>query len=237
MHLKTLRCHIEDYDNTQVRVDGVVTAIDSNTAYIEDYDEETGLYFGIPVYYAFQTGEILTILSVGNRVSVYGTLTYYDAGKSYLITGVSYNSSDPNDETNTLLIGTGYEAAFAETKASDIVSGKFSESVVSDEGNETIEMDYGEAIMSTSVTVSNLKVISIYTTGNGGDSDGAMTIICEADDGTSITVRTSVLKDENGNTVTQDSYIGKTITVKGIIDWYNNYQIKCFDVEWIAIVT
>ena len=66
---------------------------------------------------------------------------------------------------------------------------------------------------------------------------------CQAPDGTVITVRTEVLK-ENGVIVTQDRYVGKTITVKGLIERYvpnadkpdnYQYQIKCYQVEQIII--
>ena len=48
-------------------------------------------------------------------------------------------------------------------------------------------------------------------------------------DGRQITVRTDVLTDENGATVTEDEFVGKTIDVRGIVDYYSDrdvYQVK-----------
>lgn len=237
--LKELRCHMSDYLQKTVRVEGVVTAQFSNSVYIEEYDADTGLYFGMAVYYGFQSGKIVEVLSIGNRVNVVGGVTEFQG--TYQISGVSHNEFRPQDPTNTTVVSEGNSAAFAETSAKDIVSGKIDVNfdVEDEEGNpkvETINLNYGEAIMSTSVTVSNLKVVSIYTTDNGGSSDGAMSIKCQAEDGTTITIRTEVLT-ENGQLVKQDRYEGKVITVRGIIDYYNgSYQVACHRVDYITIV-
>lgn len=64
-----------------------------------------------------------------------------------------------------------------------------------------------------------------------------MTMSCTAPDGTEITVRTAVLTDGNGKTVTADVYEGKTITVKGIVDLYDgSYQIRVFSANDIVTV-
>ena len=56
-------------------------------------------------------------------------------------------------------------------------------------------------------------------------------------DGYRIAVRTTVLYDEDGELVKQGRYVGKTINVKGIVDYYNgDYQIKVFNEEDIEIV-
>jgi DNA/RNA endonuclease YhcR with UshA esterase domain len=49
-------------------------------------------------------------------------------------------------------------------------------------------------------------------------------------------VRTVVLTDGNGNLVTEDAYLGKTIDVRGIVDYFKgDYQIKVFSVNDITI--
>jgi DNA/RNA endonuclease YhcR with UshA esterase domain len=49
-------------------------------------------------------------------------------------------------------------------------------------------------------------------------------------------VRTTILKDANGNIITEKDFIGKTIDVKGIVDYYNgSYQIKVFSMKDITI--
>ena len=84
--------------------------------------------------------------------------------------------------------------------------------------------------------MNSLTVKSIYTTDNDDSSSkGAMTLTCEAQDGTTVTVRTVVLYDENGKLVTEDAYEGKVINVKGLIDYYSgSYQIKVFKVSDIT---
>ena len=48
--LKELKTNIESYKDKTVGFEGVVVRNSGNTAYVEEYDEETGLYFGIQVY-------------------------------------------------------------------------------------------------------------------------------------------------------------------------------------------
>ena len=222
MTLKELRCHLTDYIQKSVRVEGVVTAKYSNTAYIEDKDEETGLYFGISVFYGntAYTSALEGLLAIGSRVCVIGSVTEFNG--TYQLSGLEYNEFRPNPDTNSSLVSPGHSAAFVETSAKDIVSGKVEVKFETedDEGElkvETVNLDYAEAIMSTTVTVSNLKVLRVRPTDNGGKSDGALSIYCQAEDGTEITVRTQVLTDENGKIITADKYEGKVITVKGLV--------------------
>jgi hypothetical protein len=47
---------------------------------------------------------------------------------------------------------------------------------------------------------------------------------------------TAVLKDAEGNLITEDAYAGKTIDVKGIVDCYNgSYQIKVLSADDITV--
>ena len=49
-------------------------------------------------------------------------------------------------------------------------------------------------------------------------------------------MRTAVLRDSEGKLITQDAYLGKTIDVRGIIDYYDGeYQIKVFTPDQITI--
>ena len=51
-----------------------------------------------------------------------------------------------------------------------------------------------------------------------------------------ITIRTVPLRDESGNLITQDAYLGKTLDVKGIVDFFDGaYQIKVFTPDNIII--
>jgi hypothetical protein len=65
-----------------------------------------------------------------------------------------------------------------------------------------------------------------------------MTLYCQAPDGTSISIRTEALYDENGTLINDTAYIGKTIDVIGIVDYYktaNLYQIKVLTPSYITI--
>jgi hypothetical protein len=89
--------------------------------------------------------------------------------------------------------------------------------------------------MSTSISMKNLRVVDTYTTHNGGNSDGAMTLTCDAN-GTQIDVRTVVLYDDNGKLITADKYANKTIDVIGIVDYFSGeYQIKVFSYKDITV--
>ena len=81
----------------------------------------------------------------------------------------------------------------------------------------------------------HIKVVDIYTTNNGGDSDGAMTLTCKSGD-SFVDVRTIVLRKENGDLYTESDFMGKTIDVKGIVDYFSGaYQIKVFTPDDITI--
>ena len=84
--------------------------------------------------------------------------------------------------------------------------------------------------------MNGLKVVKTYTTDNEeSSSNGAITITCKVGDIT-IDVRTTVLRDAEGNVVTEDLFYGKTIDAKGVIDCFQGtYQIKVFSLEDIVI--
>ena len=63
-----------------------------------------------------------------------------------------------------------------------------------------------------------------------------MTLTCERD-GVSVAVRTVPLYDENRRLITEDYYLNKVISVRGIVDYYSgSYQIKVFSDADIEIV-
>ena len=51
--LKELRCNVEDYVGTKVAFTGVITMNCDNAVYVESYDEETDVWYGMYVYYGF----------------------------------------------------------------------------------------------------------------------------------------------------------------------------------------
>ena len=95
--------------------------------------------------------------------------------------------------------------------------------------------DFSELALGTTVTMKNLKVTDVYTTSNGGSSDGAMTLTCTVN-GITISVRTDVLHTEDGSLVTANYFRGKTIDVRGIVDVYDGeYQIKVFLISDVTV--
>ena len=104
---------------------------------------------------------------------------------------------------------------------------------VADEEGTTEEMAYANLALNTSVLMKNLKVKSMYTT-KEGDSAGAISITCEVD-GKTIVVRTTVLRDAAGNLITEADFEGKTMDVKGFVDYYNGtYQLQLFSMEHVT---
>lgn len=236
--LKGLRTNISQYEDKQVAFEGIVTRNNSNTVYVEAYDEETEMYYGISVYYGYETGELLNNLKIGNLVRVVGTVTYYEAGGTWQVSGLKYRDFKPDDPGNTIKLSDGYSAANVLTDAQTFVNGKVEVDVLTDiSGEETQKQtfDYAALAMSTSIRMENLYVKSIYTTSNGGDNDGAMTLICEVD-GLTVTVRTIVLRDANGEMLTEADFLHKTIDVTGIVDYFSGeYQLKVFTTEDITV--
>jgi len=230
--LKELRCNITDYDNTKVAFEGVITKDNSNTVYIEEYDPETDMYYGMTVYYGFgMNGSGLQILSVGNRVRIVGTVQYYETGDTYQVSGLQYSPMRPNDPANIKLISEGHTPSYLLTSSEDFLS-----EVTLAVGEEMRSFDYADLALYTSVEMKDLRVKSVYTTDNiESSSKGAMTLTCEVD-GTEISVRTVVLYDENNQVVTEDLFAGATIDVRGLVDRFDGtYQIKVFSLNDINI--
>lgn len=238
LDLKHLRTNISLYDNSKVAFEGVVTYNNNNSVYVEEYDAETDMYYGMSVYYGYETGELLNILKVGNRVRIVGTVTYYETGGTWQVSGLSYREFKPQDPGNTIKISEGNQASNRLTDANVFANGKMdAETLVSLDGEETEvkSFDYANLIMSTSVSMKNLKVVDVYTTHNGGDSDGAMTLTCKVGD-TYVDVRTIVLYDKDGKIITESAYRNKTIDVQGIVDYFSGaYQIKVFSADNIKV--
>ena len=90
--------------------------------------------------------------------------------------------------------------------------------------------------MSSSISMNNLVVRSVYTTNNpDSSSNGAMTLTCDCD-GITISVRTVVLY-QDGEKVTASAFEGKTINIKGIVDLFDGtYQIKLYSMNDVTFV-
>lgn len=231
--LKELRCNLEKYNGVKVAFEGVITVNNNNGVYVEEYDPETGLYYGIYVYYGFGlSGEGLDVLSVGNRSRIVGTLQLYETAGTYQISGLTYRAMKPNDPNNIQKISDGHTAAYPEMTADRFVNGKIS----IPQDDETVkEYSVAELSLNSSVSMKNLKVKSVYVTDDKTSSSyGAMTLTCECD-GVTLTIRTLPFY-ENNELIGASEYEGKTISVKGIIDSFNgNCQIKVFSKDAITV--
>ena len=231
--LKELRCNVESYDGMKVAFEGVITKNNSNTVYLEDYDPETDMYYGMTVYYGYAlNGTGLQILSVGNRARIVGTVQYYETGDSYQVSGLEYSPMRPTDPNNIQKISEGHSPAYLPTAPDNFANGKVE--IVTEDGIKIF--DYAELALYTSVEMRDLTVKSVYTTVNeDSSSNGAMTLTCEAD-GIEISVRTIALRDQDGNMVTADYFEGATIDVKGLVDRFDGqYQIKVFSANNIIV--
>lgn len=232
--LKELRSNVEKYDGMKVAFNGVVTVNDNNSVYVEDYDAETDMYYGMSVYYGYNlNGKGLEILNVGNQVRIVGSVQYYQAGGTYQVSDLNYRLMQPNDPGNIQKISEGNKPAFVTTDADKFLNGKVT---IQNEEGEAITADYAAMAMSTSIEMKGLKVIDSYTTTNEeSSSKGAFTLTCKVG-GQTIDVRTTVLVGDDGKLITAHAYEGKTINVKGIVDFYNGtYQIKVFSADNIQI--
>ena len=232
--LKELRTNIELYENLKVSFEGVITYEGPQTIYVEEYDAETDMYFGMAVYYGYGlSGMGLNVLKVGNEARIVGTVQYYEAGGTYQVSGLTYKMMKPKDPENIQKLSTGHTPAYVLTDPERFANGKV---VIADEEGNAVEYDYAPLAMSTSLRMENLAVKEVYTTEDEESSQkGAMTLYCEAN-GTPVTVRTAVLLDADQKVVTQDAFIGKTIDVKGVVDFYEGeYQIKVFSMKNINI--
>ncbi len=219
MTLRELRLNIADYAGQKVAFEGVVAADYNNAVYIEEKDLETDLYNGIMVYYGFNlSGSGLNILSVGNRVRIVGTVSYYENEDTYQVSGLSYREMKPDDPGNIKKLGDGYSAAFQKLDAATFSKGTID--IVDKEDNKTT-VKVAEFMEYSTVSMDDLTVTDVYTTTDiSSSSQGAMTLSCVDKDGNKVSVRTVVFYGEDGKIITADAYMGKTISVKGIVRIY-----------------
>lgn len=236
--LKEFRLNIDDYINKPIAFNGYISFYSSNGIYVEKYDAESDMYFGIYVYvgydYASDT-KLQSILTVGNYVRIAGKCTYSE-NWGYQVSDVKYRRMKPDDPANVQLL---------EVPAEDV--GRYpayNTPITAEKLNSTVQLEvdeekktfkYSDVTLGTSLSIANLTVTKIYTTESDTKSDGAMTLTCKTSNGITVKVRTIAL-EENGVLVTADRYQNKNITVRGILDHYNGeYQIKVLSVNDILI--
>ena len=244
MTLKELKINITEYIGARVAFEGVIVKNSDGSVFIESYDEEDGMYYGISAYY--QTSGLdgfgLELLQVGNKLRFAGVVGEFNG--SYQITDLKYDVWDTENAKNMSLISTDNVPAYQEVTYLhfDPQSNQGCVSVQTEVDGEVVtkELPFMFLAQDASVSMKNLYVNSAYTT-QKGDSKGAISLYCTVN-GVEIQVRTGVLRDANNNLITQDQLVGKTIDVKGTIDYYlpegasvGTYQIQVFSINDVTI--
>ena len=242
LSLKELKANCEKYEGKLVKFEAVVAKQVGPTIYVEEYDAENDMYFGMQIYAGYNYGRMEDFL-LGNRVSIVGTLQYYENGGTFQVSNLQFDTLDPEWEGGCVVLSTGHTASYRDLDVDTLLHGTIVlETIKEVEGadgeveevlvNETFE--YGELAHYSTATLRNLTVQSVYTTNNGGDSDGALTITCEDENGLTIKIRTAskliVVEDGKNVVITANDFpAGTVISVRGVIDSFNGeYQIKVF---------
>jgi len=231
MTLRELRTNVEDYNGMKVAFNGVVTMNRDQSVYVETLDPETGLYYGMSVYYGYgMSGAGLDILAVGNEVRIVGTLQYYEAGGTWQVSGLTYRMMKPNDPGNIQKISDGHSAAYAPVDART-----FNGQVTVETADGSKAFPWAQLAVGTSVSMTGLTVTEAVTTlVEDSTSYGAITMTCTNGSET-ITIRTEPFY-ENGALIPQERYVGKTIAVKGVVDFYDGaYQIRVLTPDFLTI--
>lgn len=226
--LKELRTNVTDYIDKRVAVEGIITYNADWEAYIESYDAETGMYYGMQVFYGYNS-QLINVLAQGNQVRVVGVVN--DFYGTYQISDLKYVAMRPTDPANTSVISKGNEIEFVEITADQFLGDVTIK--VSEDEEKTFK--FADLAVSTTVSMKNLKVVDMYTSGPTASDAGAITITCSVD-GKTVKVRTAVLKDAEGKLITEAYFEGKTIDVAGVIDNFEGTpQIKVYSLDEINI--
>lgn len=248
LSLKEIKANCEKYEGQLLKFEAVVAKQVGATIYVEEYDAENDMYFGMQLFAGYGYGR-MSDFEIGNRVSVVGTLQYYENGGTYQVSNLKYKILDANWTGGCRVLSRGHEASYREIDVHTLMTGKieldtFKE--IEDANGDKVEtlvketFDYGELAHYSSAIVKNLTVTSVYTTESDTDSDGALTITCKDENGNVIKIRTAerLIKyiDDAPVVVTESDFpIGTVISVKGIIDSFRGeYQIKVFAIEDIT---
>lgn len=236
MTLKELRTNITSYEGLKVAFEGVIAAIYDGSFYVEEYDEETAMCQGVSVYY--QTGGLpgiaLENIQLGNRVRVVGSVTYFEAGDIWQISGLTYSLMKPDDPSNFQLVSPGHTPAYTLVEPKDFLTNKVDVVVNVKEGEEINEVektfDYAELALDTSISMKDLAVADTKT-----NQKGEVTLYCTKD-GVRISLFLGLMYDKDSNRVTAEAFAGKTIDVKGLVDkYYENYQIRVLSPDDITV--
>lgn len=230
--LKELRVNLTSYEGTKVAFEGVISAIADGSFYVEEYDDETDTYQGISVYYqtAGLPGIALENIAIGNRVRVVGSVSYFEPGDAWQISGLTYALMRPDDPANFKLVSKGHTPAYKLTTPADFTTKKFTVTVMEGEEEKEKTIDYAALVLDTSISMKYLKVTRTYTS-----QKGDVTVYCSSN-GTEIILFLGTLLDAEGKPVVGSAFEGKTLDVKGIVDKFNDkYQIHVTSMSDITV--
>lgn len=240
--LKELRTNPQRYDGYKVAFEGYVTNFCAGSSYIQSYDTEDGIFYGISVYYNGSNSRILSALEVGNHVRVVGKVSAFNG--TWQVSSLTYNTVNSKDPNNTVKVDDEVLATPApEMTIMEFFANKTVE-IINDAGEkENKTYQTCQLLVDTSVTMTNLYVYDAYTT-KSGTSKGAMSLYCRDSSGKEITIRTEILyKKVDGKyvVVEQSEFLGKNITVMGVVDHYNydghnEFQIRVLNYTDIVLV-
>lgn len=246
--MKELRTNVEKYVNTKIAVHCIVSERYDNGIYVEDYDEEDGMYYGMYVYYGFGlSGLGVQMIRPGSELRLVGNVQFYEAGNSYQIADLKYNpyASEEDKDTTFIRLSADNPIPYTLVEAKTFAGDK-TITVMKDGEEVDKTYKYAELALGTSISMENLTVTDVYTTKNGNNA-GAISLTCRASDGTVISVRTTVLHeddDANKPLIVESAFLGKTINVKGVVDYYLQeghdvsdgiYQIKVSSAKNIIV--
>ncbi|MBR3106236.1 MAG: thermonuclease family protein [Clostridia bacterium] len=226
--IRELRLHPEEYEGKKVAFSGVVTVNHNNAVFIEDFDDETGLYFGITAYYGFNlSGGGLEVLHVGNEVRIVGTMQYYEAGHAWQVSGLNYRMMKPKDPGNIQKLSDGHSPAWTEITAEQFFS---TVTIETESGPETYDFAY--LAQGTSV-----QVRGVYAALSEEDTSGNTCRLISLDlnegglyDVLWIWINTDLLRS-------LDLREGSVYDVRGIVgcDAQNDYRICVYTKDGITI--
>ena len=230
--LKDIRANLNYYNGCKVSFNGIISHIYDGSFYVEDYDEETDMHYGISVYYATAglPGVALEQIAVGNMVRVVGTVGYFEPGDVWQVSGLTYRLMKPNDPANFKLISSGHTIPYILVSPVDFATKKVDITVIEGETEVVKSVDYASMILDTSISMKGLSVSSAKANKNN-----EITLTCTSGD-VKISVFLGAMKDADGNAVTVDTFKDKTIDIKGIVDkYYENYQIRILSFSDITV--
>ena len=234
--------YVSPYDGKLVKFEAVVAKQDDSTIFVEEYDADTDMYFGMQIFAGYSYSRMSDFI-VGNRVVIVGKMSYYENGKTYQISSLECNILNPNWEGGCRVLSTGNPASYRELDLDVLLKSTVTLDVIEEKevDGELVEVltkktfDYANLAHYSTATVKNLTVKSVSTTTSDKDSNGALTITCVDEHGNTFKVRTAtrLFKEVGGELVAvtaADFPAGTVISAQGIIDFFmDNYQLKVFD--------